>query len=157
MEIARARFSDENAKFERVLRAARANDEGVATLIQLIEIYQGRITAKSGIAESTRKRNLENIGFIQRTWPSIGKLHPSQITRSKIENWRDRALAKGTGFRPPEAKSDSTRVSGRSASSCNKALDALRTMLDYAVDAGTIHVDPVRGIDREWLEEGYRQ
>lgn len=147
MEIARVRFSEEKAKVERVRRAARANGEGVATLSQLIEIYRGRITAKPGIAESTRKRNLENIGFIQRTWPSIEKLHPSQITRSEIETWRDRALAKGTGFRPPGAKSDSTRVSGRSASSFNKALDALRTMLDYAVDAGTIHVNPVRSND----------
>lgn len=147
MEIARVRFSEEKAKIERVRRAARANDQGIATLGQLFEIYRGRITAKTGIAESTRKRNLENIGFIQRTWPGLEKLHPSLITRSEIENWRDRALSQGTGFRPPGAKSESTLVSGRSASSFNKALDALRAMLDYAVDSGTIHVNPVRGND----------
>jgi len=147
MEIARVRFAEEKAKIERVRRAARANEQGVATLGQLLEIYRGRITNKTGIAESTRKRNLENVGFIQRTWPGIEKLHPGLITRTEIENWRDRALSKGTGFRPPGAKSESTLVSGRSASSFNKALDALRTMLDYAVDAGTIHVNPVRGND----------
>jgi hypothetical protein len=59
MEIARVRFAEEKAKIERVRRAARANEQGVATLGQLLEIYRGRITNKTGIAESTRKRNLE--------------------------------------------------------------------------------------------------
>lgn len=145
MEIARTRFAEEKAKVERVRRAARANEGGVATMGQLLEIYRERIQIKTGIAESTRKRNLENIGFIQRTWPEVTQLRPDQVNRSAIESWRDRSLTQGTGFRPPGAKSASVLVSGRSASSFNKALDAMRAMLDMAVDAGTIHNNPLQG------------
>lgn len=81
MEIARTRFAEEKAKVERVRRAAKANTSGIATMGQLIELYRTKITPKTGIAESTRKRNLECIGFITKTWPGIVTLRPDQTNR----------------------------------------------------------------------------
>jgi integrase len=151
LEIARIRFAEEKTKVERVRRAARANTQGTANMGNLLEIYRGRIQAKQGIKDSTRRRYLDAALFIERTWPDLLKMRPEQVTRTEIENWRDRALKQGSGFRPPGAKSASDAVSGRSASSYNKSLDALRAMLDYAVDAGAIHANPIRG--HEGLKE----
>ena len=72
-------------------------------------------------------------------------MRPDQITRAEIEKWRARALNEGTGFRPPGAKSESVAVSGRSPSTFNKAVDALRRMLDLAVDGGALHHNPLAG------------
>jgi hypothetical protein len=60
MEIARVRFSEEKAKFERVRRAARANEEGVATLSQSVTptpeeaAMHARIAAKMPPSRPTR-------------------------------------------------------------------------------------------------------
>ena len=145
LEIARQRFAEEKVKVERTRKAARSNEGGTARMKDLIELYRARIASRSDIAESTRTRTLNNVGYILKTWPEINDLRPDQITRDKLEQWKHRAMTTGTGFKPPGAKTESIAVSGRSASSFNKAVDAMRRMLDLAVDAGTIHTNPLQG------------
>ena len=145
LEIARTRFADERAKVERTRKAARSNEVGTACMADLLELYRARIAGRADITEATRTRTLHNVAYILKTWPGVGELRPDQITRSAIEQWRDRAMTKGTGYRPPGAKTVEGVAYGNSPSSFNKAVDAMRRMLDLAVDAGTIHSNPLQG------------
>lgn len=145
LEIARGRFADERAKVENTRKAARATTNGTGTMGDLLALFRESVKGRADIEESTRTRSLNNISYIEKTWPDFAALRPGAITRAEIEKWRDRAMTHGTGFRPPGAKSESVAVSGRAASSFNKGVDALRRMLDLAVDAGTIHNNPLQG------------
>ena len=152
LEIARQRFAEEKAKVERTRKAARSNTLGVASMADLIELYRATLAAKTDIAETTRTRCAYDITFILKTWPEIGKLRPDQITLDKIELWKNRALTEGTGFRPPGAKTSTT--TGRSPSSFNRAVDAMRKMLNRAVTAGAIHTNPLQ--DSEGVKASYK-
>jgi integrase len=114
-------------------------------MTDLLLLYRERLKERSDVGEKTRARYLEHADYIAKTWPGFEKLRPDEITRSAVESWRDRALKTGTGHRPPGAKSETTAVSGRSAGSFNKSVDALRRMLDIAVERGAISSNPIAG------------
>lgn len=143
LEIARTRFAEEKAKVERTRKAARNAEQGAATMGDLSVLYRARVKSRVGITEKTREINLGAVLYVERTWPQFPNLRPDQITASAVETWRDRALKEGTGFRPPNSKSGESR--GKSGSSFNKAFDAVRRMLDVAVEQGTIHNNPLVG------------
>jgi len=108
----------------------------------LVILYRQSIVNRTGITEKTREINLGAVLYIERTWPQFESLRPDQINVTSVETWRDRALTQGTGFRPPGSKGE---TKGKSGSSFNKAFDAVRRMLDVAVDRGTIHANPLVG------------
>jgi integrase len=150
LEIARQRFAEEKATVEKTRKAARATTSGIARMADLLELDRNALAARVDITEATRQRITNSVSYIEKTWPGFAEMRPDQVTRAEIEKWRARALKEGTGFRPPGAKSENTAVSGRSPSTFNKAVDALRRMLDLAVDAGSLHRNPLA--DRRGLK-----
>lgn len=148
LEIARTRFAEHKARNERGRRAAANTKSGISRMRDLLTLYRQRVKDRADIEEPTRKVYLENIDFIEKTWPGFSDLRPDEITRSAVEKWRDHVLKVGTGFKPPGATGESTKVAGRSAGRFNKAVDALRKMIDMAVESGALHgnVLTARGI-----------
>lgn len=148
MEIARVRFAEHRSRIERTRKAARAAGQGVGRMRDLLTLYRQRVEERADIADNTRDAYREHIAYIEKTWPGFGDLRPDEITRTAVEKWRDRALKEGTGNRPPGSKAETNAVSGKSPGRFNKAVDALRKMLDIAIETGALHANPlkVRGI-----------
>ena len=111
----------------------------------LLVLLRSRIEGRVGIAASTRYQALNSVDFLETTWPGFASLRPDEIKPASVVAWRDRALSIGTGYKPPGAKGVSAGTAGRSPSSFNKAVDALRAMLDLAVDANAIASNPLAG------------
>ena len=148
LEIARKRFAEHKSRVERVRKAARSTQAGAGTMADLLTLYRKKVEERQGIAEGTRSRYLEHADYIAKTWPGFETLRPDEINRTKVEEWRDNALKHGTGFKQKGAKQVSEKTDGKSPGSFNKAIDALRRMLDIAVESGAIHANPlaVRGL-----------
>lgn len=144
LEVAKRRFSEHKSGVERVRKAARKTKSGSGSMGDLLEMYREQVKDRAAITENTRTLLLSSANYIEKTWPRFKALQPDQITASAVTTWRNRALSKGTGFRPPGAKT-STATTGRSASTFNKAVDALRRMLDIAVDRGGLHANVLAG------------
>jgi integrase len=85
------------------------------------------------------------LGAVKRllkTWPGLSGMEPGGISAEDAFAWAARFKAEGTGFRPPGARAVRR---GNSASSVNSAVDALRQILDLAVERGLIRQNPASG------------
>ncbi len=145
LEVAKIRCAEKTAFNERTRRALRGAKRGVMTMGDLLTIQRERIAEQEGIVENTRQLKLQTCDFLVKTWPGFAAIRPDAIRPSVVEEWRNRALREGTGYRPPGAKKVSPKMAGRSASTFNKAVDMLRHLLNLAVDRGAIPGNPLAG------------
>ena len=136
--IAKVRVAEERAKIERLRQAADSVTAGDAHMGALAALYRQRIEDRVDIKPKTKRRLREEVETIIKTWPRLEHLSPSQITRQAVLEWRNRVNREGTGFVVPGAKRSSPKINGSSASLINKCIDALRRMLDIAVERGQI-------------------
>jgi integrase len=114
---------------------------GKATIGQLMEIYLQEVREDSDLRPSTKVAYETGLKKVKKTWPGIKFLRPQQITPKDVLDWANRFKAKGTSFHVPNTE---TVRSGNSASSVNRAIDALRHVLDLAVEKGQIYRNPAR-------------
>lgn len=140
LSVAKLRLADKTAEIERLRGTAVNVETGKATLHDLIEAYKARTLANSDIKSATVTARLGAVKRILRTWPGIEGLEPRQVTPPAVFDWAARFKVEGTKFQPPGAKAPRR---GNSATSVNSAIDALRQILDLAVERGQIHADPV--------------
>ncbi len=143
LEVARRRFADRKASVERVRKASRKAKAGVATMAELVALERAAIAQLAEIGPKSKEMRLQSIDYVEKTWPGFASLRPDEITVTAVNEWRNRALTSGTGFRPPGAKS--TGTAGRSASLFNKGLATVRRMLDRAVENGALHANVLAG------------
>lgn len=140
LSVAKLRLADKAGEVQR-LRGTTANVEaGDATMHDLIEVFKTRTLANGDIKPATITARLGAVKRILKTWPGIEALEPRQITPSTVFDWAARFKIDGTKFQPPGAKAPRR---GNSATSVNSAIDALRGILDLAVERGQIHANPV--------------
>ncbi|HWA11228.1 MAG TPA: site-specific integrase [Opitutaceae bacterium] len=140
LSVAKLRLADKAGEIQR-LRGTTANVEaGDATMHDLIEVFKTRTQANSDIKPATVTARLGAVKRLVKTWPNIEALEPRQITPSAVFDWAARFKVEGTKFQPPGAKAPRK---GNSATSVNSAIDALRQILDLAVERGQIHANPV--------------
>jgi hypothetical protein len=146
--VARLRIADERTKAERMRQAGADVSSGGATMKQLVMIYRKGLEDRQGIAEKTRISALGALKTELGTWVGFEKLPPSQLTKKAVMDWRDRITREGTGALPPGCKGPSAKYSGKSYSTINHSIDALRQLLDIAVERGQLVVNPlqVRGL-----------
>ena len=143
LEVARIRFADARAIVERTRKAARNTAEGAANMGHIATLARQRIDGQTGASDNTKRRYLELVAFLERTWNGFAKLRPDEVTPSAVQRWRDHAITNGGGYMPPGTKA--TPRPGASGSTVNKAIDMLRRMLDDAVDRGAISANPLAG------------
>ncbi len=136
--IAKIRLADERARIERLRQSAADVAAGTARMGDLASLYLQRIEDRSDLAPRTRRRLREEVETILKTWPGFPTLPPRRLTRQAVLDWRNRIRREGTGFRVPGAKKVSPKINGSSASLINKCIDALRRMIDIAVERGQL-------------------
>ena len=146
--VAKLRLADERAKLERARQTVANVSSGEAAVGDLATIYKQRIEDRVDIKPKTKRRLREEVDAIIKTWPGFGSLPPSRVTRQAVIEWRNRMSRDGTGHMSPGAKAVSPKNNGSSASLINKCIDAMRRMLDIAVERGQLGGNPLypRGI-----------
>lgn len=141
--VAKLRLADERAKIERLRQTVAHVAAGDATMGALVILYRRRIEDRVDIRPDTRRRLNEEVNAVVKTWPGFERLSPRQLTRQSILDWRNRLSREGTGHRPPGSKGRKPKNNGSSPSLINKCIDALRRMLDIAVEQGQLPGNPL--------------
>ena len=140
LSVARLRLNDKVAEVEKLRGTVTNVETGRATVGDLIEAYKTRTQANSDIKPATVTARLGAVKRLQKTWPGLEALEPRRVTSSAVFDWAARFKVEGTKFRPPGAKRPRR---GNSATAVNSAIDALRGILDLAVERGQLHANPV--------------
>lgn len=144
--VAKLRLNDESSKIEALRGSRSAVSAGKGLVADLFKIYEERTKANTDIKPASITARLVAVAKIRKTWPQIEALKWSKVTQPAVASWIARFKAEGTGFVPPGAK---TAQRGNSASSVNRALDALRQIMEIAVETGAIHKNPVFSLSTE--------
>ncbi len=138
--VATVRLNEASAKIERRRGSVSAVASGGATMADLLAVYEERCRARVDVKASTIANLLGGMKKVLKTWPGLKTTRPTHVTAAAVEEWANRFKAEGTNFTPPGAK---TAARGNSAASVNKAIDALRKIMDIALERGAIHTNPV--------------
>jgi integrase len=146
--VAKLRLVDKRAGIERLRQTADNVTAGGASMGDLGTLYKQRVEDRVDIKPKTKRRLREEVEAIIKTWPGFASLPPSRVTRQAVIEWRNRMSREGTGHMSPGAKAVSPKNNGSSASLINKCIDAIRRMLDIAVERGQLGGNPLypRGI-----------
>ncbi len=150
LEVAKARAVEERKDVESIRRSASRAERGIATMGDLRQLFLERLEAGEigdGIKEKSKELMRDSIRYIGKTWPdgeeAFWNKPPRSVTVDTVKAWRAHSSMTGTGHVPPGAKKVSQKVAGRSPRSYNKALYALRSLLNLAVDTGAIAGNPL--------------
>ena len=141
--VAKLRLADERVKIERSRLTVTSVSSGEAVMGALATLYKQRIEDRVDIKPKTKRRLSEEVDAIVKTWPGFQDLAPRQMTREAVTEWRNRMSREGTGHKSPGAKAVSAKNNGSSASLINKCIDAMRRMLDIAVERGQLGGNPL--------------
>ena len=141
--VANLRLADERSKIQRLRQMAGNVTAGSAGMGDIVVLYKQRIEDRVDIKPKTKRRLREEVETIVKTWPRFRDLDPSHLTQQAVLEWRNRISRDGTGFVVPGAKKASPKINGSSASLINKCIDALRRMLDIAVERGQLPGNPL--------------
>jgi integrase len=135
--VAKLRLADvkreERSKASMPATSSAAAETATARYIQ---IHRERVVNKAGLKDVTRSRLEIAVKALLKTWPDLPTRDVRRITAEDCREWAARALRDGTGFVPPGAKPNRR---GMSASSLNKTMDVLRSVLEIAKEHGLIY------------------
>ena len=138
--VAKLRMNQQAANIERHRESANLVQTGEGRIGDLMRVYEERTKANPDLKASSIQARLVALGKVRRTWPELEGLKPSQVTPRAVLAWATRFKLEGTNF---VARNASRALKGNSASSVNRAVDALRYVMDIAVQRGAIHTNPV--------------
>jgi integrase len=139
--VARLRAADKLKDVHRARLSVGHVEDGQATVADLTAVYLSQVDSTPDLSPATRRRKREIVAAIQKTWPGFDAMRPGDVTLASVVAWRNRYRADGTKHRPRRAK---RVVRGNSAGTINRCIDALRHILDLAVDRGMIANNPAR-------------
>jgi integrase len=141
--VAKLRLNDERGRIERGRQAVANVGAGSARLGELVSIYRGRVEDRTDITAGSKDGLLRAIASVLKTWPRFADLAPDRVTREAVMEWRNRVSREGTGFVARGTKGPSVKMSGKSAATINHCIDAIRQVLDIAVDQGQLGANPL--------------
>ncbi len=142
--VADTRLTAERAKIAGTRRAVVHVAEGAGTMGELAKIYADRLRADASIGDKTRRRYLEHAQAVMKTWPELATMKPDRLTKGAVLAWRDRVRRDGTGFVAPGTKGRG-KSDGTSPGTINKMVDAIRRMVEIAIDQGQLSASPLAG------------
>jgi integrase len=113
------------------------------------------VRQKKPLSPATKLRREIAVKALLKTWKGFECCDVRRITATDCQQWADHAQKTGTGFVAPKAKT--VRV-GMSASAYNKCVDALRSIMELARDAGLLYRNPAeklgkRQVDKKQLDQ----
>lgn len=139
--VALARLAEERQKHSMMSQALRNAAGGVANMGQIKLVYIERVKANKRLKKDTIDGLVSNAVTISQTYPFFETMSPADVTRQKVELWRNRLLAEGTGRTNRFGKNDKIKPS--SPRTVNVHLDVFRHMLDIAIEQGQLAVNPL--------------
>ncbi|MSU64898.1 MAG: site-specific integrase [Opitutus sp.] len=142
--VAKLRLNDERGRIERGRQAVANVVAGGATMGELVAIYRGRVEDRTDITPGSKAGLVRAINAVLKTWHRFADLAPDRITREAVIEWRNRVSRDGTGFVARGTKGSSPKMNGRSASTLNHCIDAIRLILDIALDQGQLAANPLQ-------------
>ena len=140
LTVAKLRLPDQVKEIEKLRSLGPNVQAGRALVGELMEVYLARSRANDDLKPSSVVSRETALKKVQKTWPGIQELKPSEITPGAVQAWAARFKRTGTRFIPPKAR---TALKGNSATSINRAIDTLRRVLDIALERRQIHTNPV--------------
>jgi integrase len=140
LSVAKLRLNDKAAEVEKLRGTVTNVETGRATVGDLVEVFKTRTLANTDIKRGTVTARLGAVKRLLKTWPGLEGMEPRRITSSAVFDWAARFKVEGTKFQPPGAKGPRR---ANSATAVNSAIDALRGILDLAVERGQLHANPV--------------
>lgn len=105
--------------------------------------YLRRLDAAS-IRPNTKAFRQAGLKLIAKSWPELPAMNVRRITSRMVEEWLVRFKAAAKPHTPPGAKSPSRNSTGASTTTIKCALDAIRHVLDVAVECGHLAANPAR-------------
>ena len=141
--VATLRLNDERSKQDKMRMALQNVSGGIATMGEIAEIWKQRKQSDVKLGPRTRLHKMQMASVVARTMDNFKNSPPEQLTRAKIEDWRNKLRSEGTGFVNPFSTGGRTSSSGKSASNINKLLDVVRQMLDIAIERGQLAANPM--------------
>ncbi len=139
--VAVLRNMEERRKHLALVEAQGNSVAGTATVGELIAIASRAIDDPDAELEPASKRRRHHaLLFLQRSWPVLAKMDPRRIDADMVTAWRKRASTNGSGYK---SAFGGPAKKGASASTVNKAVDALRRVLQIAVTNHQISTNPV--------------
>jgi integrase len=120
-------------------------DPRPGALCLFIDRYLAQSARDPFLKPATKLRREIAVKALRKTWPGLDRRDPAGITRADCQQWGASALARGTGFVAPRAR---TRRVGMSASAFNKCVDALRAILELAREEGAASENPARALKK---------
>ena len=108
-----------------------------------IEIYRRRLHS-SDLRPNTKAYREAGLKLLLRSWKKIEDLNVRRITSSMVERWLREFKANAVPHVPTGAKSAARNSTGASVTTIKCALDAVRQVLDVAVESGHLYANPAR-------------
>jgi integrase len=145
--VADVRLAEERKRVSFMRQAHGHVGEGIGTMGELAKIYTAQLEGNPSIGPKTRTRYKQHLAAVLKTWPEFASMKPDRLTKDDVMAWRNRIAKDGTGWIAPGAKGRSTANDGSSAGGINKSLDAIRRLMEIAVEKGQLAKNPLQGRD----------
>ena len=108
-----------------------------------VEIYRKGLQNRE-LRPNTKAYREAGLKLVLRSWNGIEALDVRRITSRTVEGWLRCFKANAVPYVPAGAKSPARNSTGASVTTIKCALDAVRQVLDVAVDAGQLYANPAR-------------
>ncbi len=118
--------------------------EGKLAFADAVELYRQNFQRDAEIKENTKNFRESGIKLVLKTWPDVSALNVRKITVPMVRDWALRMRAEAVPYVPKGAKKACRNSTGASPTTFNCALDAMRQILDIAVEAGHLFTNPAR-------------
>lgn len=138
-------------RLDEILRAAQTRRasgtpvaEGAFRFRDAALQYTGLVEKMTHRSENTRRNRLAGLNILMKSWPELADMLVSKLTTQQVNHWFTQLKRDAKPHVPNGARKPAKRSTGRSATRLNGALDALRYMLDLAVDQGYVPTNAAR-------------
>jgi integrase len=143
LSVAKNRMREHLDAAERVKGSGPATVAGRLSFGDGIALYR-RDLAAAPLRPKTKEYREGGLKVLLRTWPGIEDMSVRKITSRMVEEWLGRLKAESKPHVPKGAKRPARNSTGASLTTLKCALDALRQVLDLAVNGGQLAANAAR-------------
>jgi hypothetical protein len=116
---------------------------GKLTFGEALKAYREHLAA-ADMRPNTKAYREAGLKLVLRSWVDVELLNVRRITSKIVEDWLRRFKATAVPYVPNRAKTAARNSTGASTTTIKCALDAVRQVLDIAVESGHLYANPAR-------------
>lgn len=144
LSVAKNRMKEHVDASERLKSSGEAQSaSGSLTFGAALKTYRERL-GYAEIRPNTKSYRESGIKLILKTWKDVEEINVRKITSPMVEDWLRRFCSTAKPHIPNNAKTAARNSTGASVTTIKCALDAVRHILDIAVEAGHLYANPAR-------------